>query len=217
MKFRITGLNHRTAAVEVRERVAFSENALVEAVEALKRRPGLLEGVILSTCNRVELAISADDSADCDHLVECFLSETRDVPREFLSPHLYHFEDQEAIRHLFRVASSLDSMVVGEPQILGQLKDAYQGAKTAGSVNGFLDTVFTRAFSVAKRVRSETEIGQSAVAVSYAAEEVAREIFESLKGRTILLVGAGKMSELAARHLHRAGAHRLLLTNRTYP
>lgn len=216
MKFRITGLNHRTAPVEVRERVAFNEQTLAAAMEVLKRQPGVLEGVILSTCNRVEVAIAAEETTDCERLVEGFLSETRNVPREYLAPHLYHFDDQEAIRHLFRVAASLDSMVIGEPQILGQLKDAYQAAKAAGTVNSFLDTVFTRAFSVAKRVRSETLIGQSAVSISYAAVEMAREIFGSLKGRTILLVGAGKMSELAARHLHRAGADRILVTNRTH-
>jgi glutamyl-tRNA reductase len=215
MKFHITGLNHRTAPVEVRERLAFSESALPAALVALKSCPGFLEGVILSTCNRVEVALASDDASDPTVEVERFLAAAKSVPRESLAPHLYHYDGDEAIRHLFRVASSLDSMVVGEPQILGQLKGAFQTAKAAGSIDGFLEALFARAFSVAKRVRSETEIGQSAVSVSYAAVELAREIFGSLAGRAVLLVGAGKMSELAARHLRRAGADRILVTNRT--
>jgi glutamyl-tRNA reductase len=128
---------------------------------------------------------------------------------------LYHLADEEAIRHLFRVAASLDSMVVGEPQILGQLKSAYAAAKAHGAVTGFLELLLTRAFSVAKRVRSETGIGESAVSVSYAAVELAREIFGSLADKKVMIVGAGKMSELAAQHLHRSGASRIFVTNRT--
>ena len=145
-----------------------------------------------------------------------FLCRPRHVDPHSIEPHLYHHEDREAIRHLFRVAASLDSMVVGEPQILGQLKTAYAVAKAHGAVSGFLDSVLTRAFSVAKRVRSETEIGRSAVSVSYAAVELAREIFGSLAGKKVMIVGAGKMSELAARHLHRSGADRIFVTNRTH-
>jgi glutamyl-tRNA reductase len=137
------------------------------------------------------------------------------VERGWVSPYLYTFDGPDAIRHLFRVASSLDSMVVGEPQILGQLKSAYAVAKGQGSVSGFLDLVMTRAFNVAKRVRSETEIGQSAVSVSYAAVELAREIFGTLQGKRALVIGAGKMAESAARHLRRAGASEILVTNRT--
>src|SRR5262249_55545192 len=160
------------------ERLAFDAQALIEALGELKRRPGFVEGVILSTCNRVEVAAALDDSTEgaSARMIEDFLAQTRHVPAEFLRPHLYHFEGRDAIRHLFRVASSLDSMVVGEPQILGQLKEAYQAAKDQGAVNAFLDALLTRAFSVAKRVRSETEIGQSAVSVSYAAVELARDI-----------------------------------------
>jgi glutamyl-tRNA reductase len=142
-----------------------------------------------------------------------FLKCSRQVAE--LEPYLYRFEGREAIRHVFRVAASLDSMVVGEPQILGQLKQAYAVAKAEGAVNGFLETVLTRAFSVAKRVRSETDIGQSAVSVSYAAVELAREIFGSLAGKRVMLIGAGKMSELAARHLRRLGATHVYVTNRT--
>ena len=214
MRFSITGLNHRSAPVEVRERLAFSENSIPEALRILRGQPGVMEGMILSTCNRVEIAVSSEDRAG-DHAIDDFLAETRHVERAWVRPYLYSFEDRDAIRHLFRVASSLDSMMVGEPQILGQLKAAYAIAKQEGAVNGFMDTLLTRAFNVAKRVRSETEIGASAVSVSYAAVELAREIFGSLKDKKVLIVGAGKMSEAAARHLKRCGATKIFVTNRT--
>jgi glutamyl-tRNA reductase len=215
VKLLLTGLNHRTAPVEVRERLAFEDQALPEALEKLKRMPGMIEGMILSTCNRVEVSVTAEESADVEAAVEGFLAESRSVDRAWVTPYLYHFDGSEAIRHLFRVASSLDSMVVGEPQILGQLKTAYAVAKEHGSLTGFLDLVMTRAFNVAKRVRTETDIGQSAVSVSYAAVELAREIFGSLDGKRVLVVGAGKMAESAARHLRRAGVSEILVANRT--
>lgn len=215
MKFLLTGLNHRTAPVEVREKIAFDERSLPEALDTLKRQPGVQEGLILSTCNRVEVSITADDSAEADKAVAEFIGTVRQVEPAWVKPYLYQYDGPDAIRHLFRVASSLDSMVVGEPQILGQLKTAYAVAKEHGSVSGFLDLVMTRAFNVAKRVRSETEIGQSAVSVSYAAVELAREIFGSLAGKKALVIGAGKMAESAARHLRRAGASEILVTNRT--
>ncbi|HLJ15114.1 MAG TPA: glutamyl-tRNA reductase [Bryobacteraceae bacterium] len=215
MKFLITGLNHRTAPVEVRERLAFPEGLLPRALEQLKRRPGLLEGLILSTCNRVEVAATVSDQADSQASVGQFLAEARQLDPSFVAPYLYHYDGRDAIQHLFRVASSLDSMVVGEPQILGQLKAAYAAAKEQGCISGFLDLLMTRAFNVAKRVRSETEIGQNAVSVSYVAVELAREIFGSLKDNKVLIVGAGKMSELTARHLRRSGAAEVLVTNRT--
>jgi glutamyl-tRNA reductase len=215
MKLFITGLNHRTAPVEVREKLAFPTGHLDDALRRLTAVTGVREGVILSTCNRVEVALYTDCEGDGCQIAAQFLEDVRQMPQQLLAPHLYHYRGKEAIRHLFRVAASLDSMVIGEPQILGQLKEAYSAAKTLGTVNGFLDGLLTRAFSVAKRVRSETEIGQNAVSVSYAAVELAREIFGNLSGRSILLIGAGKMSELAARHLHRAGANKILVTNRT--
>src|SRR5580658_7249130 len=215
MRFSITGVNHRTAPVEVRERLAYDEHSLADALLELKRRPGFCEGLILSTCNRVEIALTCEDGGGSGVAVDAFLADTRNVAREWVTPYLYRFEDSEAIQHLFRVASSLDSMVVGEPQILGQLKSAYALAKQHGAVNGFLDNLLTRAFSVAKRVRSETDIGESAVSVSYAAVELAKEIFGSLNGKRVLLVGAGKMAESAARHLRRAGVTEILVTNRT--
>ncbi len=215
MKLLLTGLNHRTAPVEVRERLAFEEKALPEALDRLKQRPGLIEGMILSTCNRVEVAVTADEDADAGSAVEGFLAEARSVDRDWVSPHLYRYDGPEAIRHLFRVASSLDSMVVGEPQILGQMKSAYAVAKERGAICGFLEQVLSKAFNVAKRVRSETEIGESAVSVSYAAVALAREIFGSLKGQRVLVVGAGKMAVSAVRHLKRAGVTEILVTNRT--
>ncbi|MDX2178025.1 MAG: glutamyl-tRNA reductase [Bryobacteraceae bacterium] len=211
MKLAVAGVNHRTAPVEIRERLAVGSAVLPRELERLRAQPGLREGLILSTCNRVELAVSLDDDADAERCLRDFLS-----AGEELRPHLFVHEGREAVRHLFRVAASLDSMIVGEPQILGQLKQAYQTAKDAGAVSGLLDNVLTSAFGVAKRVRNETEIGENAVSVSYAAVELAREIFGSLAGSKVLLIGAGKMSELAARHLHASGASQVYVTNRTY-
>ncbi len=193
MKFSITGVNHKSAPVEVRERLAFDESALSQALISLKGRPGFCEGMILSTCNRVEVALTCEENSH-SVAVDQFLADTRQVQREWVTPYLYRFEDSEAIRHLFRVASSLDSMVIGEPQILGQLKSAYSLAKEHGAVTGFMDVLLTRAFNVAKRVRSETDIGENAVSISYAAVELAREIFGSLSGKKVMIIGAGKMS-----------------------
>ncbi|MBI2684939.1 MAG: glutamyl-tRNA reductase [Acidobacteria bacterium] len=213
MKLHVTGLNHRTAPVEIRERFAFDAAALPGALHHLRNARGVHESLILSTCNRVEIVVATDEQTDAG--LANFLEHTKPGHRLDYDRHLYHFEDRDAIRHLFRVASSLDSMIVGEPQILGQLKEAWSLAKEQGVLGQYLDTVLTRAFNVAKRVRTETTIGESAVSVSFAAVELAREIFGSLEGCSVLLVGAGKMSELAARHLHRSGADRIFVTNRT--
>jgi len=215
MKFSITGVNHKTAPVEVREKLNIDPGRLPGALRELKRKDGLIEGMILSTCNRVEVAVTAHEDADINGLAEEFLSAAQRLEPGALVPYLYRHEDSDAIRHLFRVASSLDSMVVGEPQILGQLKGAYAAAKAEGTLTGTLDFLITNAFRVAKRVRTETDIGQSAVSVSYAAVELARQIFGKLNDNTVMIVGAGKMSELAARHLQRAGARQVFVTNRT--
>jgi len=215
MKLLVTGVSHKTAPVEVRECLAFPEPALPEALQSLKSRAGVSEAYILSTCNRVEITVTTDDPADPQALVGEFLRESRLVAPASVEPYLYRHEGQSAIHHLFRVASSLDSMVVGEPQILGQLKTAYGIAKTQGVLCGWLEGLLERSFSVAKRVRSETGIGQMAVSVSYAAVELARKIFGSLNNRTVMIAGAGKMSELAARHLRRSGATHVFVTNRT--
>jgi glutamyl-tRNA reductase len=216
MKLLITGVSHKTAPVEVRECLAFREEALPAALADLKRREGVAEALILSTCNRVEVTVTTEDSADAQAIVDSFLADHKDVSPHTIGPHLYRLEGRDAIHHLFRVAASLDSMVVGEPQILGQLKAAYAAAKDSGAVCGWLEGLLTRAFSVAKRVRSETGIGQMAVSVSYAAVELARKIFGSLANRTVMIAGAGKMSELAARHLRRSGASHVFVTNRTH-
>ncbi len=216
MKLLITGVSHKTAPVEVRECLAFREEALPGALADLKSREGVAEAVILSTCNRVEITVTTDDGVDPQSLVDGFLAEYKAISSAQIEPHLYRHEGRSAIHHLFRVAASLDSMVVGEPQILGQLKAAYAAAKSCGAICGWLDGLMARSFSVAKRVRSETGIGQMAVSVSYAAVELARKIFGSLNNRTIMIVGAGKMSELAARHLRRSGASHVFVTNRTH-
>ncbi len=216
MKLFLTGVSHKTAPVEVRECLAFSEDSLPQALKALRACTGVTEAVILSTCNRVEITITTEDDADPQATLDSFLADHKAISPDSLAAHLYRHEGREAIHHLFRVAASLDSMVVGEPQILGQLKAAYNAAKETGAVCGWMDGLLTRAFNVAKRVRSETGIGQMAVSVSYAAVELARKIFGTLNGRTIMIVGAGKMSELAARHLRRSGATHVFVTNRTY-
>lgn len=216
MKLLVTGVSHKTAPVEVRERLAFREESLPAALADLKSRDGVTEAMILSTCNRVEIMLTTDDAVDPHSVIEAFLAERKSIDASSLAAHLYHHEGKDAIHHLFRVAASLDSMVIGEPQILGQLKTAYAHAKDCGALTGWMDGLLTRAFSVAKRVRSETGIGQMAVSISYAAVELARKIFGSLSNRTIMIVGAGKMSELAARHLRRSGASHVFVTNRTH-
>jgi len=218
MKLHLTGVSHKTAPVEVRECLAFREEALPDALNDLKSSDGVSEAMILSTCNRVEITVTTDDGADPQAIVDSFLARQKAEESARIAPHLYRHEGRDAIHHLFRVAASLDSMVVGEPQILGQLKAAYTVAKDTGCVCGWLDGLLTRAFGVAKRVRSETGIGQMAVSVSYAAVELARKIFGTLENRTVMIAGAGKMSELTARHLRRASAGKshVFVTNRTH-
>jgi glutamyl-tRNA reductase len=215
MKLVLAGLNHRTAPVSVREGLAFRPEELGGALQRLRDIKGAREAMILSTCNRVEVTATLDDEVSAQSMLCEFLAEAHGMKPEGLSSYIYTFEAQHAIRHLFRVASSLDSMVVGEPQILGQLKAAFAQAREQGSIGTYLDAVLTRAFSVAKRVRTETEIGQSTVSVSHAAVELARDIFGSLNKKTVLIVGAGKMSESAAKYLQKAGATDILITNRT--
>lgn len=214
MKLLLTGLSHKTAPIHLREKLAIAEGTLPQALQDLQKM-GASEAVVLSTCNRVEFALSTPDDAEPAAVIDQFMTAWQGSPSAF-EGHIYRLEAREAIRHLFRVAASLDSMVVGEPQILGQLKAAYAAAKAEGAVGGLLETVMTRAFNVAKRVRSETGIGQMAVSVSYAAVELARRIFDSLAGQTVMIVGSGKMGELAAKHLRRSGANRILVTNRTW-
>ncbi|HEX4810374.1 MAG TPA: glutamyl-tRNA reductase [Bryobacteraceae bacterium] len=214
MRLALAGLNHRTAPVHIRERLAFSTEDVPAALQQLQSQ-GVREAIILSTCNRVEVAAAVDDASPASTLIDGLLYGQDQATAESIRPHLYLFEDAEAIRHLFRVAASLDSMIVGEPQILGQLKQAYAQARESGAIGSLLEPVLTRAFTVAKRIRTETEIGQSAVSVSYAAVELAREIFGSLNRKRVLIIGAGKMSESAGRHMLRNGSAELFVTNRT--
>ena len=214
MRLLLTGLSHKTAPVHLREKLTIAESLLPRALQELHQL-GAAEAVVLSTCNRVEFAVSTPDDVEPGMVLDQFLVQWQ-VPRAAFDGHLYRLEAREAIQHIFRVASSLDSMVVGEPQILGQTKAAYAAAKSEGSVGGMLESVLTRAFSAAKRVRSETGIGQMAVSVSYAAVELARRIFGSLNGQKVLIIGSGKMGELAAKHLRRSGANKIFVTNRTH-
>jgi len=213
MNIVLLGLNHKTAPIELRERLAIGPLQLEDATRSLMQAPGVLEGMILSTCNRVELLTSQE--ANAPDLLE-FVGSYFDIETSLLTPHMYEYRQENAVRHLFRVACSLDSMVIGEPQILGQVKSSYLAARSAGAIRGHLDKVLQRAFVVAKRVRSETQIGSSSVSIASVAVELARKIFGSLEGKKVLLVGAGKMSEQAARHLLAQGAGAVLVANRTH-
>jgi glutamyl-tRNA reductase len=213
MNLIVIGVNHQTAPVEVREQFAISEARLPEAVKCLASQPGIEEAMIVSTCNRVELVARAE-AANTD-LYRC-LPELYGFDTQAYRKYLYEYRDREAVRHVFRVASSLDSMVVGEPQILGQVKEAYATARAVGAVNSQLDALYSRAFAVAKRVRTETAIASSAVSIASVAVELAKKIFGNLEGKSVYLVGAGKMCELAARHLLAHGASKIYVGNRTF-
>src|SRR5580700_4002474 len=213
MNIVLLGLNHKTAPIGLRERLAIGPLQLEDATRSLMQAPGVLEGMILSTCNRVELLTSQEPNAP--DLLE-FVGSYFDIEPKVLTPHMYEYRQENAVRHLFRVACSLDSMVIGEPQILGQVKSSYLAARSAGAIRGHLDKVLQRAFVVAKRVRTETQIGNSSVSIASVAVELARKIFGSLEGKKVLLVGAGKMSEQAARHLMAQGAGSVLVANRTH-
>lgn len=216
MTINLVGLSHKTAPIEIRERLAISSDRLEDALTSLVDHESVDEGIILSTCNRVELLTASEQPPDrIVHRVNGFLSEYHQLPIEEISPYLYTHSHQLAVRHVFRVASSLDSMVLGEAQILGQLKDAYSRAVEFGAVGCVLNNLMQRTFAVAKRVRTETGIGTSAVSVSHAAVELAQKIFEDLEDKRILLVGAGEMAELALKYFQTSGATDLTVTSRT--
>jgi len=215
MNIIIVGLSHKTAPVEVRERLAIAEKQLGEALGRLRAQPGVQEGVILSTCNRVEICAVVQETEQGFESVKRFLASIHEsLSHEALAPHLYSYVASDAIRHLFRVASSLDSMVVGEPQILGQMKDAFEEAMACRATGLVLNKVLSKTLSVAKRVRTETKIAESAVSVSYAAVQLARKIFRKLEETSVLLIGAGEMAELAARHLVAQGVRRVAICSR---
>lgn len=213
----IVGLNHDTAPVEVREKLAFDRAGLADSLKQLHSFSSIREGVILSTCNRVEVVAAAPDEHTALREIKSFLvSRESGNSGSVLDGHLYTYTGEAAVRHLFRVAASLDSMVVGEPQILGQLKDYYSAAHEAGAVGAILHRLFNRSFFVAKRVRSETGIGGRAVSASSIAVDLARRIFDQLENKTVMLLGAGKMGASLVRNLQRSGVSDLMVTNRTF-
>lgn len=219
MSIVVVGISHKTAPVEIRERLFFAESRLPEALRLLADRQPIHEAVIVSTCNRVEVIAATANSNDGHNLtarLHEFLHRFHGYEATMLTKHFYSHADSTAISHVFRVTSSLDSMVVGEPQITGQVKEAFQLAQETGSVGHTLTSLMNRAFSVAKRIRNETGIGSSAVSISFVAVDLARKVFETLNGTTVMLVGAGEMAELAAKRLLNYGASKILIANRTY-
>ena len=211
------GLNHKTAPIEIREGLAISNGDLSDALASLKTLPAVEETMLLSTCNRVELyAVAKDIDAAIKELHQFLMQRNPASAPEQLTQHLYFLSDDDAVRHLFRVASSLDSMVMGEPQILGQFKDAMEAAVSQGCTGVVLNKVLKKAISIAKRVRTETPIGEQAVSVSYAAVELAKKFFQNLADHSVMLVGAGEMGELAGRHLVNHGVTRVMVTTRNF-
>jgi len=214
MPLQILGINHTTAPVDIRERLVIPDSRLPAALTDLKSRAGVLAAVIISTCNRTELYCETEFEQPAplaDWLATFNTLNTADIEK-----FTYHHHQEAAIQHILRVASGLDSMILGEPQVLGQLKSAYQAALDADTLGIHLDRLFQHTFSVAKQVRSETSIGASAVSVAYAAVTLARQIFTSLSEQTALLIGAGETIELVARHLHNQGMTRMIIANRSY-
>ncbi|HEX8834042.1 MAG TPA: glutamyl-tRNA reductase, partial [Abditibacteriaceae bacterium] len=214
MQLFLLGLNHKTAPVEVREQLSLSSSRLPLALRGLRDQGGAREVAILSTCNRAE--IYAVGAADAGPRIEQFLSEFHHLPQRGLQTHLYRHSNAESARHLFRVASGIDSLVLGESQILGQVKTAFEEARANGAISNVLDELFRRAISCGKRARAETDIGRGALSVGSAAVELARQIFGPLQGHTVLILGAGKMSALTAQHLVASGARRVIVSNRTH-
>jgi glutamyl-tRNA reductase len=216
MNIIVVGLSHKTAPVQIREKVAFAPTQMEKPLQALVNLPDITEAIIVSTCNRVEIYVTSRDIAGGTARVKRFLADYHNFPLETLEQHLYSLHGEEAIRHVFRVAASLDSMVVGEPQILGQIKTSYGYAAEFKSSGIILNRFLHKAFSVAKRVRTETRIASSAVSVAFAAVELAKKIFNDLSDKTVMLIGAGEMCELAAKHFLNGGARAIMVTNRTF-
>lgn len=212
----LIGLNHKTAPIELRECMAFSSKEIDDGLDYLKNSHYIKEVLLLSTCNRVEILMTAKEIAHAINEAKTFLSEYKTVPTTEFESALYIYKGEKAVQHIFRVAGSLDSMVVGEPQILGQIKEAYHLATLKKTSGVILNRLLHKTFSVAKRIRSETGIGDNAVSISYAAIELGRKIFGSLEGKSVLLVGAGEMAELAVEHLIRHKIDRMIVSNRTF-
>ena len=212
----LLGMNHKTAPVELRECIAFSADETATALETLQKHSDISEVLLFSTCNRVELLVVTENQPKAAAAAKRFLSESKQVPATLFEESLYIHRGDEAVRHVFRVASSLDSMMVGEPQILGQIKEAYQTATAKKTPGVILNRLLPRAFSVAKRIRTETGIGDHAVSISYAAVELGRKIFDTLADKKVLLIGAGEMAEIAVEHLLRNKVGGIFVANRTF-
>jgi glutamyl-tRNA reductase len=213
MYLTVLGINHRTAPVEVRGQVAFPPDQIARALAELTALDGMREAAILSTCNRTEVYCTLDDASP--EIIANWLARFHQLDQGSLQPHLYSYQEAEAVRHILRVAAGLDSMILGEPQILGQMKDAYQQSLQANSIDTLVNRLFQHTFSVAKQVRTDTAIGASPVSVAFAAVSLARQIFGKLENQTALLVGAGETIELTARHLHEQGIGKIIIANRT--
>ncbi|MFC1822033.1 glutamyl-tRNA reductase [Thermodesulfobacteriota bacterium] len=211
----LLGLNHKTAPIEIRECIAFSNAETTTALDTLRDIPVISEVMLLSTCNRVEVLFVTEDNLKAIEAVKSFIADANQVQEAFFEESLYTLEGDEAVRHIFRVASSLDSMVVGEPQILGQIKEAYQTAVLKKTPGVILNRLLHRAFFVAKHIRNETGIGDRAVSISYAAITLGRKIFDTLENKKVLLIGTGEMAELAVEHLRRDKAGDIYVANRT--
>jgi glutamyl-tRNA reductase len=216
MNIIVVGLSHKTAPVDVREKITFPADSIEVPLKAIQGLPACYESMILSTCNRVEIYAAVKDPDKAAGGIKKYISECRDIPLEKFTEHMYVYEGGEAIKHTFRVASSLDSMVVGEPQILGQIKDAYEYASEFDTAGLILNKLMHKAFSVGKKVRTETKIASSAVSISFAAVELGKKIFGDLDGKVAMLIGAGEMCELAAKHLVNNGVTKVYVTNRTF-
>ncbi|UHA74374.1 glutamyl-tRNA reductase [Paenibacillus sp. 481] len=211
----VVGMNYRTAPVEIREKFALPEHQRNEALTQLRQTKSVLECVMLSTCNRTELYVVVDRLHMCGHFIRSFMEQWFNVPRQEFTPHLYIYEDDQAVEHLLRVATGLESMVIGETQILGQIRDSFLFAQAQRATGTWFNNVFKQAITLAKRAHSETNINDNAVSVSYAAVELGKRIFGSFRGKKVLILGAGKMSELTVKHLYANGAAEVIVANRT--
>jgi glutamyl-tRNA reductase len=210
------GMNHETAPVELRELMAVGEHAMDEVIQTIRTIKDIKESLFLSTCNRVEILFTTDNETGATEAVIDFLCRYSQIPREKLLPSLYIYNDREAIRHIFRVGASLDSLIVGEPQILGQVKEAFRIAVNQKSSSVIVNKMMHRTFSLAKKIRTETEISGSAVSISFAAVELGKKIFGDLEGKKVLLIGAGEMAELAATYLMHNRVDKIKVANRTF-
>ena len=210
------GMNHETAPVELRELMAVGEHTIDEVMGTIRTIKDIKESIVLSTCNRVEILFTTDNEKGATESIIDFLCRYSQISREKLLPILYIYNDQEAIRHIFRVGASLDSLIIGEPQILGQVKEAYRIAVNHKSSSVIVNKLMHRTFSLAKKIRTETEISGSAVSISFAAVELAKKIFGDLDGKKVLLIGAGEMAELAATYLVHNRVDKIKVANRTF-